>query len=293
MNSNKYTYTLLRYRHSSLLDESLNIGLLVYFHKSKEFVFEYSKNLGRIKSIYFSVAEKTIKQYLKQISLRAKRFSNLNDDILRFEIENSFDDFIEEYILSENGSSLLFSKSFENNQYENSDEYILNYLNDLFLFELTGHSDNKEYLLGKKFYDTISHHPNVREKGTSNKPNFYKDYTVQNKSSGVEYNFKYAWLNGTTNLVKPLNFDLKQAKSLEKKGYENFGIFSNLKIEHTEEDFEYHLIIGKPTHKELFRTYDNSIKLLDDLPKVKVFEEDELNKYKKKLIETIRKEDEY
>ena len=60
-----YTYSVLKYKHSALLDESINVGLIIYFYSTKSFVFKFSKNLSRIKSIYDNVPDRVIKHYLK------------------------------------------------------------------------------------------------------------------------------------------------------------------------------------------------------------------------------------
>jgi len=269
-----------------LLGECLNIGVLVYFAHDKRFVFEFSKNLSRIKSVYSNVSEKTLKHFLRQIQLKINKINKKNDSFIHNEIESSFDEFVKEYILPIDGSALQFVKSTENYQYGKSNLAVLNYLNDLFLFELTKHGENKEYLLGKKFYDFVS--PHVNEVGKSNNPNFYKDFPITN-TTGVEYKFRFAWLNGSTNLVKPLNFDLKQPISIEKKAHENYGLFVDLRDVAKDKNLEYHLIVGRPTKKLLFKQYDHSLKILGDLPETKIIEEGDLKSYSNKLISTIRK----
>ena len=81
----KYTYSILKYQHSALLGESLNIGVLIYFPFEDKFVFKYSRNLSRVKAVYEVVSEKTIKHYLFQIensikNLRTNEFSFFDKD---------------------------------------------------------------------------------------------------------------------------------------------------------------------------------------------------------------------
>ncbi|OXB05228.1 hypothetical protein B0A81_16100, partial [Flavobacterium plurextorum] len=40
---------MLKYKHNVFLEESINIGILVFFSNTKKFSFTYSKNLSRIK----------------------------------------------------------------------------------------------------------------------------------------------------------------------------------------------------------------------------------------------------
>ena len=73
---NKYTYSLLKYKHSPLLGESLNLGLLVYFTNENRLHFLYSKNLSRVKSVYSNIPEKIIRNYLREIGNKIELLNN-------------------------------------------------------------------------------------------------------------------------------------------------------------------------------------------------------------------------
>lgn len=280
----KYTYSILKYSHSAFLGESLNVGLLVYFREHNRFYFKYSNRLTRLKAIYFNVPEKTLKNYLKEINSKVELINKKVDSIFSNEIESSLDLFINNYFLPFDGSSLQFENSITSFQYEKKESEILKHLVNSYIYEISKTTIDKEYEIGKKFYQSIKNH--VKEVGKSNHPNFYKDYKVKN-TTGAEFNFKYAWQNGSLNLIKPLNFDLSEQRSIARKAHENYGLFVDLESIASKENYRYDLLLGRPTKKELFKEYDHSIKLLEKIDRIKLIEEPQISEYTQKLIISI------
>ena len=288
MINKKYTYSILKYQHSALLGESLNIGVLIYFPTEDKFVFKYSKNLSRVKAIYDVVSEKTIKHYLAQIEnsikeLKTDEFSFFDKD--KFEY---FDLFIDKFILPRDGSVLQFSKSKQSFLNNNDVDFTISYLTNKFLLEkekhIAGGAIVKEPQLTKKFYSYIS---NLDfEQIHSNQDKFHKNYKVINET-GNEFNFDYAWQNGTLNLIKPISFDLKEPKNIAKKAYENFGLFTDLKNEAETNNLRYDLLIGKPESKDLFKEFEHALNLLTTLDKVDIILEDEIESYSKRVIKAL------
>lgn len=281
----KYTYSILKYQHSALLGESLNIGVLVYFPFEDKFIFKYSRNLTRIKAVYDIVSEKTIKHYLGQIensikNLRTNEFSFFDKD--KFEY---FDLFIDKFILPKDGSVLQFSKS-KQSFLNNNVDFTISYLTNKFLLEkdklIAGGAIAKEPQLTKKFYGYLSNLDFER----INNNKFHKNYKVINET-GNEFNFDYAWQNGTLNLVKPISFDLKEPKSIAEKAYKNFGLFTDLRNEAEVNNLRYDLLIGKPESKNLFKEFDHALNLLNTLNKVDIILEDDIEEYSKKAIKAL------
>lgn len=282
MKEQSYTYSLLTYKHSALLGESLNIGLLIYFEEEERFFFDYSKRLSRIKSVYSHISEKTIKHYLKQIFNKVNTINDKVDDFLKIDIQDSFDSFLSEYLLPFDGSSLQFTKGSRNFQYEKSSQSIISYLTDLYLFENEKYTLNKEYELTKSFYNSIKDVIDIHI------PYFHKDYKVK-RSTGAEFTFAYAWENGSMNLIKPLNFDLSEANYIARKTNENYGLIVGLEKQAKENNFRYDFLVGKPTKKELFKEYDNSINFLSELDRIKIIEEQNIIEYANKAAKSLSK----
>lgn len=280
-----YKYCILKYKHSPFLDESINIGVLIFFSNIGKFSFVYSKNLSRIKYIYNNVPERTIKEYLKQIDKRLERFSINNDVFHKLEIDD-LSSFLSKYILPIDGTVLQFSNFKNENQYEFDNDFIEDVLLNKYFIEDIKHQFNqpKEPELLHKFYNNLRGLDFNLINRESKK--FFVDYTITNET-GNEFKFDYAWQNGSLNLVKPISFDLKESKSIAEKAYKNLGQFIDLENEAKDNNLRYDLIIGRPKSKILFKEYDHAISLLEKIKYSRIIEEDEINSYSQKAIKAI------
>lgn len=285
MKKDFYKYCVLKYKHSPFLDESINIGLLIFFSNVGKFSFSYSKNLSRIKVIYNNVPERTIKEYLKQIDKRLERLSLNNDVFHKLEIDD-LSSFISKYILPLDGSVLQFSNFKTDYQQDFKNDFIEEILLNKYLIEDIKHQFNqpKEPELLHQFYNNLRGLDfNLINK---DKKRFFVDYTVTNEN-GNEFKFDYAWQNGSLNLVKPISFDLKESKSIAEKAYKNLGQFIDLENEAKNNNLRYDLIIGRPKFKSLFKDYDHAISLLDKIKYARIIEENEIDNYSQKAIKAI------
>ena len=287
MSPNFYKYCILKYKHTPFLDESINIGLLVYFSSEHKFSFTYSKNLSRIKNIYNNVPEKTIREYLKQIDNFVKKFTFREDLFQGTEIDN-FTAFISKNLLTVDSSVLSFSNCRSEVQYEFKNEFINNILlNKYFIEDIkVPYNQSREPELAKKFYDNLKD-LNFELINKDDKK-FYVDYTLVNET-GNPFKFDYAWQNGTLNLVKPISFDLKESKSIAEKAYKNLGQFIDLQDEAIKKKLRYDLILGRPKDRSLYKEYDHATKLLEKLKHVELIEETGIKKYSEKAILAITK----
>lgn len=287
MNPNFYKYCILKYKHTPFLDESINIGLLVYFSSERKFSFTYSKNLSRIKNIYDNVPEKTIREYLRQIDNFVKKFT-FKEDFFHVAEINNLTDFISKNLLTLDSSVLGFSNCKTELQYDFGNELINNVLlNKYFIEDIKApYNQSREPELAKKFYD------NLRgldfDLINKNEKKFYTDYTLVNET-GNPFKFEYAWQNGTLNLVKPISFDLKESKSIAEKAYKNLGQFIDLEGEAIKKELRYDLILGRPRERSLYKEYDHAIKLLEKVKHVELIEETGIKKYSEKAIKAITK----
>lgn len=282
MNEFNYKYSVLQYKHSAVLGESLNIGLLIYFEQNNSLFFTHSSRLARLKSVYENVSEKSIKYYLKQIKSNVFKLESSIDNFFISELDNSFESFISNYILPGDGSALQFSKIRNNFQYDKSNKQIIDYLVSTYLIETTESRANKDYALAQKFYENIK-----KELGGVINPDlFQKNYKLKN-DSGVEFRFNYAWQNKHWHLVKPLNFDLADAKNISEKTHRNIGLVIDLEEKARDKDLKFDFLVGKPTNRELYREYEHSLYLLERFEYSNIIEEDNIKNYSRDAINSI------
>jgi hypothetical protein len=277
--NNNYIYSVLQYKHSEFTGEALNVGVLLFWPKTKSIYFNYSKNLSRIKNLYSNFSEKIILEYLKIIENKCQKHNKSELLFYGNDLYFEFDNYINDNIFIKNSNSLQFSKPTKSINYFNDPEIVLNNLLENHFIKLDQKKEIKIHIetkLIKKYSE------NLIELGIENIENienkFQKNKTITNET-GNEFKFDFAWQNGSLNLVKPLNFDLNEQKYIAEKAYKNFGLFTDLENEAIENNYRYDLLLSKPQKKEFFKEYDHAIKLLEKLTTVKLVPEDDLSNY--------------
>ncbi len=288
MSTSYYIYSILKYKHSALLGESLNIGILVYFPVQNRFVFKHTNNLKRVKSVYNNVSEKTIKHYFKQIDNKLNTLNENPEFFSQFEIKDALESFINKELLPIDSSVLQFDRSIQSIKYDESIDDIVDTLSKSYFFEANKSNVSNvtiETQLSKQFYKYISSKLDF-EKINEQSKRFYQNYKVIN-DTGREYKFDYGWQNGTLNLVRSLSFDLKTSSSIENKAHQTLGLFIDLQNEAEAQNLRYDLLVAKPKLKELFKDYDHALKLLETPKRLKVIEEKEIESYSRKAIDAL------
>lgn len=285
MKTNFYTYCILKYKHSPYLDESINIGVLIYFNDTQRFLFKYSKTLNRVKSIYNNVPEKTIKEYIRQIDRHLKIYQNSFDNIFPLNDLN-LKTFLSRYILPNDSSVLQFSHFKTESLRDFNEEFIEKIVLDkVFIDDLkTQISHQQEPKIISKLLSTLKDSGLNQFRHKTSR--FQEDYVLTNET-GNEFKFDIAWQNGTLNLVKPIGFDLKEGIGIANKAHKNFGQFYDLQSEAEKNNLCYDLIIGKPTNRNLFKDYDHAVKLLQNIKNSRLIDADDLKEYSKKVISAI------
>ncbi|MDI9320431.1 MAG: DUF3037 domain-containing protein [Phycisphaerales bacterium] len=289
-----YIYSLLQYRHSQILGEVLNIGLLIYVPNVKQFRFIYPKKLARISTVYPEVQEKTIRHYLRSFAISIGDLNRDPDIFSHNTAEISFIQFIAENILPPDSSALQFSETKKG---------ILSF-EDLSKSDDLASISKKLYNLYFAAYDSLSidstkidehqiissYKTYLRENGleienTSARINY--DFEI-NTNYGEKFKFDVAWQNGTLNLVKPISFDLSRPIDVQNKSLRFFGQFTHLQDYAKSKGINFDLLVAKPKNYELQKHYLNAINLLGQPKYVRVIKEDEIYDYSKKTVETIQ-----
>jgi hypothetical protein len=103
--------------------------------------------------------------------------------------------------------------------------------------------------------------------------------------------FDLAWKEKSTNLVKPLSFDLTEEKSIQEKSLINYGYLDLLGDYAKENNYRFDFIVAKPQNKTLYKAYDNALGLLElsKAPK-RIITENLLKEYSEEAIEELSKQ---
>ncbi|WP_293894742.1 hypothetical protein [Flavobacterium sp.] len=288
MKKEKYTYCLLKYNHSQFLGELVNIAILVYFNDTKKLYFECPDRLIRLKFTYLDIPEKTIKSYLRSIKEKVLAINKDFYTSYQFSLENGIDKFIESEILLKDSTCLEFGESKVGLKYIEDERAIVGSLYNQFFSYFDNNNIEPDkidegVLLNK--YKTLLKKFDKSVLDKSNK-NIYFDYKI-NPTDKTEFKFDIAWQNGSLNLVKPISFDVKKPTSIQNKSYRFYGEFIDLEAFASSKNYKFDLLISKPSSKDLFKYYDNAIKLLSKPKNVEIILDENIEEYSKKTAKSV------
>lgn len=278
-------YTLLQYQHSLLLGERLNIGLLVIFPHLKKLYFRHPANLKRVKAVYPQVPEQLLKSYFQGFIRKAELLNRKPELFSGYRLENDPVGFLNSEFLIADDSALQFSTTRTSVQFSPSPEVVVNQLYQLHL----GLYEAEEEPKGQhnEAYLSLQYKKLIREQ---NPELFSRKLIRENhviEKLGNHYQFDYAWQNGTFNLVKPVSFDLLKPESIVNKATRYFGEFTLLEEEADTQNLRFDVLLAKPRLHQLFKSYDNALKLLEKPRHVKLVEETDLTDYSQLTLESL------
>lgn len=287
--NNSYIYNVLQYKHSEFAEEAVNIGVLLYWPETNDFIFKYSKNLIRVKNLYKNFSEKIILEYLKILENKCLKISSSKTTLFSLNSLLEYDEFIATQFLFNNNNALQFTNSIKSiNYFENPEDVLFNLIDRYFI-----HNDFcKEIKIQKEAVVLRNFNNTLESLGLSQINNIEKKY-IKNKivtnETGNKIKFDIAWKNGSLNLIKPINFDLNDQKTIADKSYKNYGLFTDLENEAIENNYRYDLMVLRPQNSLFYKDYDHAIKLLSNLKKTKIVEESGFETYAQEAYTKLTK----
>jgi hypothetical protein len=278
-----FQYSILQYKHSIVLGEAINIGIVFHFPTSHQLHFIYGNN-QRVRAIYPDFDGGLFNFLLKNID---KRLKFLQESLFKETIASvEFSQILKTSLLPEDATVLQFTapasglNSFgDNNKLaEEFAKFLLPGI-ETKKAEIIRHT---EHFLTKRF----SHYILDKNKDAISK--IQKDYLLKTEvdNNPVEIKFDFAWHNQTFNLVKPISFDLGEEKSIQDKAALNIGYLNLLESFAISHDARFDLLISKPQNKGLFKAFDSAIGLIDgstSSPKRFIFE-DKIEDYSEEAL---------
>lgn len=273
-----FHYSILRYRHSYLLQEEVNVGLLFFFDEDKRVEFLYPKSLQRISSLYHNFSVTLIKNYFKTFERAAKEvqkeFQSESEKLFSSELRS----YINSRFLPDDASALYFTDLKQGN-YSNVQK-TLQYYKDQFLseYEIQKKKDHKDerYIL-KRVTNILHDLPDSRQDIVKR--------DIKLETDLLSEKFDYAWKNGITNLITPVGFDLQHQESIKDKACTWQGKLSTLSEVADKEGYKFDIIVTRPTQKSLYKPYDQALRLIEKAgANQEIIEEDQLSSYSNRLL---------
>ena len=108
MNHGFFTYSLLRYIHSQVLGEVVNVGMLFIFPEQRQVIFLHPARLKRLTSLYQAFPEHLVKASLRSFAKKSRAINRHWDLFADALLRQSADAFIAAEFLPSDDSALQF-----------------------------------------------------------------------------------------------------------------------------------------------------------------------------------------
>lgn len=283
--SKSFTYSILQYHHSFVLGEAINVGILFQFPDEERLEF-VAGNATRLKAIYPDFDQTVYNYLVKSIE---RKLIDSNGSIFSGSISKSdFKKYINSSILPEDATVLQFREPSVALNTIGDYSKVVDEFSKLLLPgiivkkpEITRHN---EHFLIKKFVGYIS------EKNKAVEKKLVKNAIIQAKvkDTFVELKFDYSWQNGSTNLIKPLSFDLSDEQSIQNKSSQYLGNLTLLADYAKDNNLRFDFLVSKPQNPDLISSYENALNILDlsKAPK-KIITEADLETYSEETVDYL------
>ena len=250
-----FSYSVLQYKHSLVLGEALNVGILFYFPEENmlEFVFA---NGHRAKSIYPDFDPVLFNSLIQTLKRKLTKQGKL---LLSADLNEGLKSYIQTFILGENASALQFSVPVLTlSTFPTIQETIRFYSNQLLpgiITEKPAVMRYNEHLIIKEYVGYVfEKHQDLEKKIKRNE---------EITEKGLSWKFDVAWRYNSFNLVKPVSFDLSDEQSIQTKATTVHGLLSVLGSYGKKNNCRFDLLLAIPKNPRLFRLYDNAVSIID------------------------------
>jgi len=284
-----FTYSILQYKHSFLLREAVNVGIIFYFPNEDKFQF-VAGNHHRVKSIYPDFDYVIYNRIIRRIKNRLKSYFDIFEQ--QTNKTKSFKEYLNTNILAEDATALQFTEPLVSVDTFNDINHTVKTFSELLLpgiitENVIENKHNEQFLL-KTYLGYILQKDNQAENKIS------KNKII--KYGGLVLNFDYYWKlrqrkakNKTTNLVKPVSFDLKETSEIQRKSVEYFGYLELLKPYADRNDIRFDLLVAKPQDENLLSRYEEGIRRIRKAKSAKrIITEQELLGYSEETAQNLR-----
>lgn len=275
-------YSILQYKHSPVLGEAINVGVLFYFPGEQKKLYFHITDATRLKPIYRDFDARYFNSILKLINTNVEKYS---DDLHANKLLNdNLKDFIHNYLLKNDDTALQFSDLYAVlNVFSNPQKAVEEYTNLLLPLSLKKDTQiikhNESFIIRKFKTRLFSRSKDIEEK-------IEKNYVI--KTEDLSIKFEYAWQNGSLNLVHPLSFDLQDTQAIQRKTAEYCSYLNWLNKYTKENNCRIDLLLAKPQDNKLVNIYNKSVKLLKSTESNKqVIPFDQLDEYTDKVAQSL------
>lgn len=281
-----FTYSVLQYKHSIGLGETINIGVLFYFPKTNTLRFESDRKGHRIKLIYPNFDSFLYKHSIHALSSKIK---GIKDIFGQDAIRKGLNTFIDGFILRPDASSFQFAQAATVVDSFPSEDKAIEAYTKLLIPNLDENKHERfkkdeKYIIKEYTKPIYSVNPDLERF-------FLKDKTVETKHFNLT--FDLAWQNGAWNYVKAVGLDLLDESSIQRKGAEYFGYLSELKEYTSQKGAKIDLLVSKPSNNNLLGVYRKTLDFLSTAQgggdSFEIYKEERIKEYSEHTLQELLK----
>ncbi|WP_258099555.1 DUF3037 domain-containing protein [Marinoscillum pacificum] len=273
----KINYSILKYIHSRVSNEILNVGVLVEKVDSREFELFIPSDLSRLSILYSDFRPGFLKTYLTSLK---QKTDELNAQKFQLIIEDQVDP--RSFILRPDDTSLEFGEFKPALVSDSIQRFITGFVPNLFS-ETSREERHDEVYLKSRLFRSLS-----QWRGIENK--IKKDQEIE--FNHLSFKIDFEWQNGTTNLVKAISFDYKDSGQINNKIAQSVGYLNHFREFAEQRNSRFDLLLARPTEKSTFKDYDRALDILSDLKVNKeIIEENRIEQYADRTIAYLRDSD--
>ena len=288
MTSQLFKYSLLKYVHSDLLGEALNIGILFIFGETAHIQFRYPSNFARIRSAYGrSFSQSVVNGILKGIAKEVSQIGHATQIPIELQDSETLDLLLNRLLIKD-ATVLRFDELKKAVQYNTEENIIEDYYSLFF-----SHYDENEDIKVRLDEDFISR--NIK-KLLYQRNNDYlkfikKDVVVPvPKLPEGNFTFDFSWKNEVHHYVKPIGFDFQDSKTINQKAATYFGYLSAISETLNADTID--ILTTRPQNRTLWHTYDKAIDMIDSVKlNKKIIEQRHFPEYADEVISHGEKTD--
>ena len=249
--SQHYTYSILRYRHDSVLGESLNVGVVLFSKEVGQFKFKFNKKITRLKSAFPSLDPISYRSTIRVIEKGLSQFTGFSPKMMSPSAGGVRE--IVEKVLRQDDSSFHWSHVGEGITSDIEDE-----IQFLFRRFVTWN----EEINPSRRSDSDVWRPVQKALKRKKLINHFEETKIE--SDLAEVKFDHAWKNGRWHVFQPLSLDLKTEDGIHDKVAKWSGYLLHLESEKTR--FKPYFLLGKPQDPKLGEIYQDMIEALKKSP---------------------------
>lgn len=269
---NYFSYCFIRYSHSVMLDEAINVGMVFLFPEQRRVVTKFPKKFKGLDCLYTGFDETMVKQYFDLIQDKLEQFDGTDRSFVDKFSLSSVRDYIYNNIIVDDESSIQISEIksavlYSQNVDKISEEIFTSYFNHYKSFELssdlvahkTGELEiSAEDLMATQFEKLlVQRNVNVDKL-------FERQVHFKSQLTETEVVFDYSWKTvKNENFFKALNLNLNSKKKIQDRALALNGSVHVLDIERALPGNSKLNFVVAPPQPKLERYFDSAVKILE------------------------------